>query len=97
MSVTKVHRQHQQQILSGVFCDRACSNSHFYKTSLELTLQVYTHNGTDGLCVVAMVVAGLSVERFGHKKLFVGSGLIQVSYFTPPVLVVEEGGRVRLM
>jgi len=46
VSVTIVHRQQRQQILSGVFCDHACSNSHFYKTSLELTLQVYTHSIT---------------------------------------------------
>ena len=41
VSVTIVHRHHRQQILSGVF-----SNSHSYKTSLELTLQVYTHSVT---------------------------------------------------
>lgn len=34
--------------------------------------------GVDGLRVVATVVAGLTVERFGRKKLFVGGGLVQV-------------------
>jgi len=34
--------------------------------------------GVDGLRVVAAVVAGLTVERFGRKKLFVGGGLVQV-------------------
>jgi len=39
--------------------------------------------GVDGLRVAATVVAGLTVERFGRKKLFVGGGLVQVSYFSP--------------
>jgi len=34
--------------------------------------------GIDGLRVVATIVAGLMVERFGRKKLFVGGGLVQV-------------------
>jgi len=34
--------------------------------------------GIDGLRVVATVVAGLTVERFGRKILFVGGGLVQV-------------------
>jgi len=53
--------------------------------------------GVDGLHVAATVVTGLTVERFGRKKLFVGGGLIQVSYFIPRVLVVEECWRGRLM
>ena len=32
----------------------------------------------DGLRVIATVVAGLTVERFGRKILFVGGGLVQV-------------------
>jgi len=34
--------------------------------------------GVDGLRVAATIVAGLTVERFGRKKLFVGGGLVQV-------------------
>jgi len=48
--------------------------------------------GIDGLRVAATVVTGLTVERFGRKKLFVSSRLMQVSYFTPSLLVTEEGG-----
>jgi len=51
--------------------------------------------GIDGLRVAATVITGLTVERFGCKKLFVSSGLMQVSYFTPSVLVTEEGGGAR--
>jgi len=34
--------------------------------------------GVDALRVVATIVAGLTVERFGRKKLFVGGGFVQV-------------------
>jgi len=34
--------------------------------------------GIDALRVVATVVAGFTVEKFGRKKLFVGGGLVQV-------------------
>jgi len=34
--------------------------------------------GVDGLRVVATVAAGLTVERFGRKILFVAGGLVQV-------------------
>jgi len=37
--------------------------------------------GVDSLRVVATVIAGLTVERFGRKKLFVGGGLVQVCQF----------------
>ena len=39
--------------------------------------------GVDALRVVATVVAGLTVERFGRKKLFVGGGLVQVCWRIP--------------
>jgi len=35
--------------------------------------------GVDVLRVAATVVAGLTVERFGRRKLFIGGGLVQVS------------------
>ena len=34
--------------------------------------------GVDSLRVVATLIAGLTVDRFGRKKLFVGGGLLQV-------------------
>jgi len=40
-----------------------------------------------------MVVAGLTVEKFGCKKLFVVGGLVQVSYFTPQCSWLKRGAR----
>ena len=48
--------------------------------------------GVDGLRVAATVVAGLTVERFGRKKLFVGGGLVQVQAVLIPGIFFWEGG-----
>jgi len=45
--------------------------------------------GIDALRVVATVVAGFTVEKFGRKKLFVGGGLVQVW----PVAYLRGGAR----